>query len=379
MDAVRRRYPFVDHTVRAYGRYTSDGGDRLAASTTYFAFLSFFPIVALVFSIAGFVVDAYPDAQAKLTEQINDYLPGLADRLDVSTIGHAKVGAGLIGLAGLLLAGLAWVSALRDSIRLVWHQSLETGNFIVQRLRDIAILTGLGLTLLASLVVTSLATSATGVFLRWVGLEGSTAAAWATGVLALLVALAIDAAVFVYIFWRLPERTNRRRVLRAAALGAVGIELLKLLGTWLVGQTTSNPVYGIFAVIVGLLIWINIVMRWLLFVAAWAVTAPYASDVHPSGTAAAEPGPDDGPGASGGVGQDGAGARPDTALGSPPARAGQPAARSPRPGHDDQSDHDADGGHGHGGHDGANGRSRRPRWLRRRPAPPPADRTPAAR
>ncbi|TCJ32771.1 YihY/virulence factor BrkB family protein [Parafrankia sp. BMG5.11] len=366
--AVRRRRPFIDHTVRAYGRYTSDGGDRLAASTTYFAFLSFFPIVALVFSIAGFVVDAYPDAQAKLTEQINDYLPGLADRLDVSTIGHAKVGAGLIGLAGLLLAGLAWVSALRDSIRLVWHQSLETGNFIVQRLRDIAILTGLGLTLLASLVVTSLATSATGVFLRWVGLEGSTAAAWATGLLALVVALAIDAAVFVYIFWRLPERTNRQRVLRAAALGAVGIELLKLLGTWLVGQTTSNPVYGIFAVMVGLLIWINIVMRWMLFVAAWAVTAPYASDVHPSGTAPADPaGPDL-------AGADGPGPEGDRVAPEPPA------VRSARSWRDDRSTHDDHDGHdGHAGEDDEDGRSWRPRWPWRRGAARPADRAPVGR
>ncbi|KPM51335.1 hypothetical protein CcI49_15730 [Frankia sp. CcI49] len=284
---VRSRRPAIDHAVRAYQRYTGDGGDRCAASTTYFAFLSFFPIMALAFSVLGFVVDAYPDAQAKFTEQINDYLPGLADRLDVATIGRAKVGAGLIGLAGLLLAGLAWVSALRDSIRIIWHQSLEAGNFVMRRIRDVAILAGLGLTLAVSLVVTSLATSATDAFLRWIGLAGNTAAAWVTGLLALGVALVIDMAVFVFIFRYLPERTNRDRVLRAALLGAVGVELLKILGTWLVGQTTSNPVYGTFAVIVGLLIWINIMMRWMLFVAAWAVTGPYASDVDPSGTATA--------------------------------------------------------------------------------------------
>jgi membrane protein len=75
-------------------------------------------------------------------------------------------------------------------------------------------------------------------------------------------------------------------VLRAALLGAAGIEVFKLLGTWLVGKTTSNPMYGTFAVLVGLLIWINIVMRWTLFAAAWAVTAPGSSDVFPSGSAA---------------------------------------------------------------------------------------------
>ncbi|WP_261556707.1 YihY/virulence factor BrkB family protein [Frankia tisae] len=282
---VRAKRPFLDHIIRAYSRYTADSGDRLAASATYFAFLSFFPIIALAFAVTGFVVDAYPDVQDSLTRQINDYLPGLADKLDITSIGNAKVGVGIIGLLGLLLAGLAWIDALRDALRVIWHQDIEVGNIIMRRLRDISVLAGLGLTLVTSLVVTSLSTSATGTFLDWIGLSGSTAAAWVTGILALLVALGIDTAVFLYLFWRLPQQTDRSRSVRGAVLGAVGLEILKVVGTWLVGQTTGNPVYGTFAVIVGLLIWINIVMRWTLFVAAWTVTAPYDSDVYPSGTA----------------------------------------------------------------------------------------------
>jgi membrane protein len=284
--AVRRRQPFVDHVVRAYGRYTNDGGDRLAASVTYFAFLSFFPLVALAFSITGFVVDAYPDLQDELTSKINDYLPGLADKLDVGSIGGAKVGVGLLGLLGLVLAGLAWIDAMRDAIRLMWHQNIDVGNVVTRRVKDLGVLAGLGLMLLASTVVTSLATSATGWFLDWVGLSGSTVAKWFTGALALALALAIDLIVFLYLFWRLAGTTiMKRRVLRGALLGAVGVELLKIAGTWLIARTTTNPVYGTFAVIVGLLIWINIVMRWTLFVSAWTVTAPYSSDVLPSGTA----------------------------------------------------------------------------------------------
>jgi membrane protein len=286
--SVRRRRPFLDHVVRAYGRYTDDGGDRLAASASYFAFLSFFPLVALAFSITGFVVDAYPDLQQEITDKINDYLPGLSDKLDVNGIAGAKVGVGLIGLAVLVLSGLAWIDALRDSIRLMWHQNVEAGNVVMVRVRDLGILAGLGLTVLASLVVTSLSTSATGAFLDWVGLGGSALAALVTGVLASVVALAIDVAVFLYLFWRLPETTDHSRTVRAALLGAVGVELLKIFGTWLVGRTTSNPVYGAFAVVFGLLIWINIVMRWTMFIAAWAVTAPYSSDVAPSGSAEAD-------------------------------------------------------------------------------------------
>ncbi len=282
---VRRRRPFLDHVIRAYGRYIADGGDRLAAAATYFAFLSFFPLVALAFSVAGFVVDAYPDVERELIEQINSYLPGLADKLDVDSIARARVGVGLVGMVVLLLSGLGWIDAIRDAIRIMWHQSVEAGNIITRRIHDVGVLAGLGILVLVSLVVTSLSTSATGAFLGWVGLEGSTVAAWVTGILAITVALAIDLAIFLYLFWRLPVTTDRHRTVRGALLGAVGVELLKILGTWLVGRTTSNPVYGAFAVIVGLLIWINIVMRWTMFIAAWTVTAPYSDDVVPSGTA----------------------------------------------------------------------------------------------
>ncbi len=282
---MRRRRPFVDHFMRAYRRYTDDGGDRLAAAATYFAFLSFFPLIALAFSITGFVVDAYPDVQQELTKQINNYLPGLADKLDVASIGNAKVGVGLIGLIGLLFAGLAWIDALREAIRIVWHHSVDVGNVMKRRMKDIGVLAGLGLTVFASIAVTSLATSVSGAFLKWIGLADSVLAAAVTALLALVVALALDVALFLCLFLWLPRITEVHRVAKGALLGAVGVEILKVVGTWLIGMTTRNPVYGTFAVMVGLLIWINIVMRWTLFVAAWTVTAPYSSDVAPSGTA----------------------------------------------------------------------------------------------
>jgi membrane protein len=65
-------------------------------------------------------------------------------------------------------------------------------------------------------------------------------------------------------------------------------EVLKRVGAVYIERTTENPVYGTFAVIVGLLVWINIVSRMLLFCAAWTVTQPYDSDIEPSGTASVE-------------------------------------------------------------------------------------------
>ncbi len=283
---MRQRAPWLDHVIRAWSRYQSDSGDRLAASVTYFGFLSFFPLIALAFSVVGFVVDAYPSAQADLVRQINNFLPGLSNKLDVTTIGHAKVASGIIGLVGLLLAGLGWIDALRQAIRTMWHHNLKTGNFLTKKLIDIGLLAGLGLTMAASVAVTGVSASAMGWFLRAIGLEGSTAANILLRIVGYALAIGVDIALFLFLLTRLPKvATPIRQVFKGAVLGAVGFEILKTLGSLLVKSATHNSVYGAFAVVVGLLIWINYLSRFTLFVAAWTVTAPYDTDVRPSGTA----------------------------------------------------------------------------------------------
>lgn len=283
---VRQRAPWLDHLIRAWSRYQSDSGDRLAASVTYFGFLSFFPIIALAFSVAGFVVDAYPSAQKDLIRQINNFLPGLSDKLNVATIGDAKVASGIIGLLGLLLAGLGWIDALREAIRVMWHHNLKVGNFFKKKIMDVGILAGLGLTMIASVAVTGVSSSAMGWFLSQIGLQGSTVANVLLRIVGYVLALGVDMAIFLFLLTRLPKvATPRRRVLKGALFGAVGFEILKTVGSLLVKSATHNPVYGVFAVVVGLLIWINYISRFTLFVAAWTVTEPFDTDVRPSGTA----------------------------------------------------------------------------------------------
>lgn len=292
VETARAKRPFLDHLVRAYSRYQGDAGDRLAAAVTYFVFLSFFPLVALAFSVLGFTVANNPGVRKSVTDSLSSAFPGLiggSNGINIDQIANAKAGAGILGLVGLLLAGLGAVDALRQAIRSVWHQNVKAGNFIKKKLADILILAGLGLTLAVSLAVSSAATAVTDKVLSILGLEGSTAAGFLVKVLALVVAIFTDVLLFLYLFIRLPKtQTPWRKVIKGALFAAVGFELLKVIGAWFIARTTKNPVYGTFAVVVGLLVWINLVSRFLLFSAAWTVTAPYDTDVAPSGTAGPE-------------------------------------------------------------------------------------------
>jgi membrane protein len=286
--ALRERRPALDHLVRAAQRYQADTGDRLAASVTFFGFLSFFPLLALSASLLTIVVGT-ENAATTVAREVDNFAPGLADQLGLADLlmSNTKVGvAGAFGLLGLLYAGLGWIDAMREAVRTVWHQNVKAGNFVKKKAVDVLVLAGLGATLLFSLLVSAAAGAFTDVALRLVGLEGNAVAGVLVTVLGTVLALFTSTLLFLYLFIRLPRvQTPWRRVLKGALLAAVLFEVLKRVGAIYVERTTENPLYGAFAVVVGLLVWINLVSRMLLFCAAWTVTAPYDSDVAPSGTA----------------------------------------------------------------------------------------------
>lgn len=272
---ARRRVPPLDHVIRAYQRYDGESGNQQAGAVTFFGFLSFFPLLALAFAVAGYAVVIYPEAQDQLIKAIKSALPGIAGQLDVQRLADARQGAGIIGLVGLLVAGLGWVAALREALHRVWLKDpAEGGNFVIQKLFAIVVLIILGLCLLASVAVSTLATSATDIVLGFVGLGRSVVASWLVTILAIAIPLLFDTVIFLVMFSRLSGTEQPWRALvRGAVLGAVGFEILKLVGTAYIPTVASDPVYGTFGLMVGLLVWINLIARFTLFAGSWTATA----------------------------------------------------------------------------------------------------------
>lgn len=290
LSAARSKSGLFDHLVRAYNRYHADTGDRLAAGVTFYWFLSLFPILLLVLSGYGYLHSGESAAElnGRLKGNLGGFLPSqLVDTL-TETLKGAKGKAGLIGLGGLLLAGLGWIDALREAIRTVWHQNVKAGNILTRKLIDIVALLGLFATVAASVFVTGLAGSGPEWLLAQLGIDQTSGAKLFLKVLGVALAAAVDVVLFLYLFLRLARvRTPIRRVLRGAVFGAVGFGILKLVGGFYVQRTTEQgeATYGTFAVVVGLLLFLNLVSRLVLYAAAFVVTAPGDHDVRPSGTA----------------------------------------------------------------------------------------------
>jgi membrane protein len=286
----RQRAPWLDHLIRAAGRYRRDNGDRLAASLTYYAFLSFFPLLLLALSVMGFLFARDPGLQARWLKTLSDYLPGVYADLEqnFNAVLLSRRTAGVIGLVGLAWAGLGWLDAMRDALRLMWHHDVGMGNIARKKALDLVTLLGLGLTIGLSLVITGGFAASAGWALDRVGISGGGfVATAAAAVVAFAIGVVADTALFAYLFTRLP-RLDRplRTVARGAVFAAVGFGILKIAGRSYMAHfvTQGSKVFGTFAVIAGLLVWINLVSRFVLYAAAWTVTAPYDDDAMPSGT-----------------------------------------------------------------------------------------------
>jgi membrane protein len=270
---ARARWRTVDHLGRAYIRYRDQRGDRMAAALSFYGLLSFFPLVALAFAITGYAVAISPHARDAVAEAIDQILPELSKKLPVEQIAAAKAGASVFALLGLAWSGLGWMGVWRESLRTIWQGADGEGNPVVNRLRDLGVLCLLGVALLASVILSSAASSATHAVLGWLGLENVTGAGSLLRLIALSVAIAADGLIFFILFTTLAgTKASWRQLLRGCLFGAVGFEVLKLVGTLLVAHTVRNPVYASFAVIAGLVVWINLSSRFILFTAAWTAT-----------------------------------------------------------------------------------------------------------
>ncbi len=291
---ARERSPLLDHVIRTVEHYGSVKGSQQAGAVTYFGFLSFFPVMALAFFAIGYVARVYPDAQDQLVTALDEVLPGLIgggdNEISLDQVQDSASAVGLIGLAGVLYAGLGWLSALRDALIVVFElpEQLQP-NFVIGKIRDLTSLLVLGLVLVLSVAVSGVITRFSTDVLDLAGLGGELAPLLAG--LAVVLGVLAGSLLFFAMFRLLADpKTPRRSLWAGAVLGAVGFEVLKQLSGFLLGATKGQPAFQAFGIALILVVWINYFSRVVLYAAAWAHTSPAARALR-GGDPAAVQGP----------------------------------------------------------------------------------------
>ncbi len=255
---ARQRWPVVDHAWRTRERYGEVLAGRLAAAIAYYGFFATFALAVVGYAVLGFLVEHRVDLRAEVDEFLRESLPVL----DVTQVADARAAAGVLGLVGLLLTGVAWVEALRSSQRQVWGLPQQPGGVLARRARDVAMLAVLALLLGGSLVLAGgverlLAVHpVVAVPVRWV------------------LALAVNGLLAGALLAALPRiRVPARRLVPAGAGFAVGLLALNVLGGFYVDGVRANPAYAVVATAAGLLVYLYLFNQLLLWAASWAATA----------------------------------------------------------------------------------------------------------
>jgi membrane protein len=285
---LRDRRPWLRHVVAGWQHLQANNGNQYAAAITFFSFLALFPLVLLAVSITGFVLHSDPGVERSFLLHITDNVPGALGETLKSSLQAAidsRASIGLVGLVGVLLTGLGWIGNLREAIDAVWSRERDKLNFIKEKLANLVVLAGLGLAAVLSIGLTVVGTSLTDQILDLLGLDSVPGATLVLKLLGIALALAGDTLIFWWLLVRLPQvDVPTRLAVKGALLAAVGFEVLKIVGSFTIAHTANSPTAGPFAGIVAVLIWIQLVARWMLFSCAWTavVNAELEMVEHPA-------------------------------------------------------------------------------------------------
>ncbi len=261
---VRERRPFVDHLMRMIDHYGDVNGNALAAAVTYFAFLSFFPLLALAFAIFAQVAKVYAEAETTLVDAANTVLPGLVggpNGVSLESLQSAAPGIFSVGILLTLYSGLGWLSGMRAALVDVFEEPARNQpSFAMGKLRDITALLVLGSVLVVSVAVSGVATKVLEPVLDLLDL--GPVGGWFLAAFAIVLGLAANSLLF-FAFFRLlaePEMPSRS-LWSGALLGAVAFEMLKQVSTFLLAFTAKSDAFQAFGIALILVVWINYFSR----------------------------------------------------------------------------------------------------------------------
>lgn len=251
VDRRVRRHTFAAVLVAVLKKFGDDRGGQWAALVAYYGFFSLFPLLLVLTTVLGFVVQGDEGLQERILDSALAQFPILGDEIqrNLGALEGSSV-ALAIGLVGALWAGMGVVLTLQDAMNDLWDvPRRERPDFLRGRLRALLALLALGVAAMLSAALAAL---------------GAVSSIGALGILALAGTFALNTVVFGAAFRYLTvAQVGWRHVLPGAVTAAAAWMGLLALGSWLVARQLANAsaLYGFFAIVIGLLSWIYLGAR----------------------------------------------------------------------------------------------------------------------
>jgi YihY family inner membrane protein len=253
-DGFQRRHRPLAIAVAVLRNFSDQGAGNASALIAYWAFFSIFPLLLLFTAILGFVLHGDPAAQRSVLHSALSQFPIVGAH--PATLAGSSVGLG-IGIIGTLLSGLGVTVAVQNAFNHVYaipHRNQP--DFLISRWRGLKLLVGVGVLQVLSTVA---AGAVSGGF-------GSVVVMIAGIVVSLLLNFCLFYVVFRFL---IPNVVATRELWPGIILATIGWEALQSVGGLYVAHIVkgAGQTYGTFATVIGLLTWLYLGARIVVYAA----------------------------------------------------------------------------------------------------------------
>jgi membrane protein len=247
-DRAHRRRPWLAFPYAVLKKFGDDQAGNLAALISYYGFFSLFPLMLVLVTVLGMVLQANSELQARIQSSALANFPVIGEEIDSNV--RALGGSGVtvaIGVALALWAGIGVLRVMQTAMNTVWNVPFRhRPNFVKTLLRAAIMLVVLGLVTIAAAGAGSVGSGNDNALLSllWVAIS-----------------LLLNFLLFVLAFRILTsEDLSWGDVWLGAAIAAIAWTALQALGGYIVRHQLegATQTYGTFATVIGLLAWIYI-------------------------------------------------------------------------------------------------------------------------
>jgi len=253
-DRFQRRHAALAIPVAVVRNISDQGAGNAAVQMAYWAFFSLFPLLLVFVSILGFVLRGDSAARRTIVHSALSQFPIIGAH--PGNLAGSGVGLGL-GLAATLLSGLGVTLATENALQTIYMvPRTRRPSFLSARWRGLKLL-------VASGVLQILSTVAAGAVSG--GFGGP-----ALVIAGLAVSLILNLALFFVVFRVLiPGVVPTRELWPGIVIAAVGWEVLQSVGGLYVAHVVkgAGQTYGSFAAVIGLLAWLYLGARIVVYAA----------------------------------------------------------------------------------------------------------------
>jgi YihY family inner membrane protein len=254
LDGFQRGRRWVGFPLAVVYKFADDQGSYLAALIAYYGFLSLFPLLLVFVTVLGFVLDGNPGAQQAVLDSALRDIPIVGEQIKAGSLTGSPT-ALIVGAVGAVLAGLGVTLAAQTAFQRVHgvpHR--ERPDFFMSRVRGLGLLVVLGTLQVVSTSASGLVTGGFGGPLLLVA--------------GLAVSLVTNLVLFVAVFRLLTDNdVDHRRLWPGIASATILWTAVQALGGAYIGHVVrgAGPTYGTFATVIGLLTWIFLGARIVVY------------------------------------------------------------------------------------------------------------------